>query len=128
MLVGYLDRPSAARVGRQERDVTVGSESTAEVAYHSTGVPLGKACVVELRGDLRSPWGIENQLHYDRDATMGEDANRSRSGSATHVLATLQYLAISKLRIDGVTNVAAMLRRNAARVRDLFVNLRILKH
>jgi hypothetical protein len=71
---------------------------------------------------------IENRLHYVRDATMGEDANRARSGSAPQALATLRNLAISKLRLDGVTNVAAALRRNAARVRDLLVSLRILKN
>ena len=34
----------------------------------------------------------------------------------------------SKLGLDGVSNVAAGVRRNAARVRDLLVSLRILKH
>lgn len=117
-----------ARVGRLEREVTIGGESTVEVAYLITSVPPGEAGAADLLGWLRGHWGIENRLHYVRDATMGEDANRTRSGSAPQVLAALRNLAISKLRLDGVTNVAAALRRNAARVRDLLVSLRILKN
>jgi hypothetical protein len=128
MLNAYLDWPGAARVGRLEREVTIGGESTAEVAYLITSVPPGEAGAAELLGWLRGHWGIENRLHYVRDATMGEDANRARSGSAPQALAALRNLAISKLRLDGVTNVAAALRRNAARVRDLLVSLRILKN
>jgi hypothetical protein len=59
---------------------------------------------------------------------MGEDANRTRTGSGPQVLAALRNLAISKLRLDEVGNIAAGLRRNAARVRDLLVSLCILKN
>ena len=71
---------------------------------------------------------IENRLPYVRDVTLGEDANRTRVGSGPQVLAALRNVAISKLRHDGVENIAAALRRNAARVRDLFVSLRILRN
>ena len=60
--------------------------------------------------------------------TMGEDANRTRVGSGPQVLAAIRNLAVTKLRLDGATNIAASLRRNAARVRDLLVSLRILKN
>jgi hypothetical protein len=128
MLNAYLDWPGVARVGRLEREVTVGGESTVEVAYLITSVPPGEAGAAELLGWLRGHWGIENRLHYVRDVTMGEDANRARIGSGPQALAALRNLAISKLRLDGVTNVAAALRRNAARVHDLLVSLRILKN
>jgi hypothetical protein len=59
---------------------------------------------------------------------MGEDANRTRSGSAPQALAALRNLAVSKLRLEGATNIAAALRRNGARVRDLLVSLCILKN
>ena len=59
---------------------------------------------------------------------MGEDANRARSGSGLQVLAALRNLAISRLRLDEVTNIAAALRRNAARVADLIANLCSLKN
>ena len=59
---------------------------------------------------------------------MGEDSNRTRSGSAPQVLAALQNAAISHLRLSRVTNIAAALRRNAARVRDLLASYCILKN
>jgi hypothetical protein len=111
-----------------EREVTIGGESTVEVQHLITSVPPGEAGAAALLGWLRGHWGIENRLHYVRDVTMGEDANRTSIGSGPQALAALRNLAISKLRLDGVTNIAAALRRNAARVRDLLVSLCILKN
>jgi hypothetical protein len=128
MLNGYLDWPGVAQVGRLERTVIVGGEASVEVQYLITSVPRGRAGAATLLGWLRGHWGIENRLHYVRDVTMGEDDNRTRSGSGPQVLAALRNLAISHLRLDAVTNIAAAMRRNAARVRDLLVNLRILKN
>ena len=67
-------------------------------------------------------------MHYVRDVTLGEDANRTRIGSGPQALATLRNLAVTWLRLDGVTNVAAALRRNATRVADLVTQLRRLKN
>jgi len=128
MLNAYLDWPGVAQVGLVEREVTEGGESTVEVQYLITSVPPGRAGAATLLGWLRGHWGIENRLHYVRDVTMGEDANRTRSGSGPQALAALRNLAISKLRLDSVTNVAAALRRNAARVGDLIQSLCSLKN
>jgi hypothetical protein len=128
MLNNYLDWPGLAQVGRLERTVAVGGEVTVEVQYLITSVPRGRADAATLLGWTRGHWGIENRLHYVRDVTMGEDANRTKAGSGPQVLAALRNLAVSKLRLDGVTNIAAGLRRNAARVRELLVSLCILKN
>jgi hypothetical protein len=127
MLAGYLDWPGLAQVGRLERTVTVGGEVTVEVQHMISSVPRQQADAATLLRWTRGHWGIGNRLHYVRDATMGEDGNRTRSGSAPQVLAALRNAAISHLRLSGVTNIAAALRRNAARVRDLLVGLCILK-
>jgi hypothetical protein len=128
MLAGYLDWPGLAQVGLLERTVTVGGEVTVQVQYLITSVPRQQAGAAELLGWLRGHWGIENRLHYVRDVALGEDASRVRAGSGPQVLAALRNLAISKLRLDGATNIVAALRRNAARVRDLLVSLCILKN
>ena len=107
--------------------MTEGGESTVEAQYLITSVPPDRAGAATLLGWARGHWGIENRLHYVRDVTLGEDANRSRSGSAAQVLAALRNLAISKLRLESVTNVAAALRRNAARVGPLIESLCRLK-
>lgn len=87
-----------AQVDCHEREVTRGGESTVEVTYLITSVPPAQADAATLLGWLRGHWGIENRLHYVRDVTMGEDANRTRVGSGPQVLAALRNLAISKLR------------------------------
>jgi hypothetical protein len=130
MLNDYLGRDwtAVAQVGLLERTVSVGGAVTVEVQPVITSVPRDRAGAATLLGWVRGHWGIENRLHYVRDVTMGEDASRIRSGSGPQALAALRNAAISQLRSDGVTNIAAGLRRNAARVRDLLVRLRILKH
>lgn len=128
MLNDYLDWPGVAQVGLLERTVAVGGEVTAEVGYLITSVPRGSAGAATLLGWVRGHWGIENRLHYVRDVAMGEDANRTSAGSGPQALAALRNLAVSKMRFDGVKNIAAELRRNAARVKELLVSLRILKN
>jgi hypothetical protein len=123
MLNGYLDWPGVAQVCRIESAVTEGGETTCEVSYAITSVPRARGGAAALLGWHRGHWGIENRVHYVRDVTMGEDSNRTRVGSGPQVLAALRNAVISHLRIAGSTNIAASLRRNAARVVDLVKNV-----
>ena len=63
----------------------------------------------------RGHWGIETRLHYVRDVTLGEDACRVRTGAAPQALAAVRNAVISLVRLAGKTNVAAALRRFAAK-------------
>jgi hypothetical protein len=128
MLEGYLDWPHAAQVGRLERTVTAGGETTIEAQCVVTSVPRSKADAATLLAWTRGRWGIENRLHYVRDVTTGEDADRTHAGSGPQALATLRNLAVTWLRLEGATNIAAALRRNATRVADLVDDLRRLKN
>jgi hypothetical protein len=128
MLGGDLDWPHAAQVGRLERTVTAGGETAVEVQCIVTSVPRSRAGAAALLAWTRGHWGIENRLHYVRDVTMGEDANRTRRGSGPQALAILRNLAVTWLRLDDVANIAAALRRNAARVPELIDKLRRLKN
>ena len=47
-----------------------------------------------------------------RDTTFAQDASQLRTGNAPRVMATWRNLAIGALRLGGVTNIAAGLRRN----------------
>jgi hypothetical protein len=128
MLSGYLDWPGVAQVCRVQAEVKRGGEESYEVSYAITSAPRERAGAATLLGWHRGHWGIENRVHYVRDVTMGEDGNRTRTGSGPQALASLRNAAIGHLRCDGVTNIAASLRRNAARVKDLLVKLRIMKN
>jgi hypothetical protein len=124
MLNGYLDWPGVAQVCRIESEVRRGGERTVEVSYAMTSVPRDQAGAATLLNWLRGHWGIENRLHYVRDVTMGEDANRTRTGSGPQVLAALRNAVIGRLRLSGSTNIAASLRRNAARVSEVLKTIR----
>lgn len=128
MLRGYLDWPGAEQVCRIESEVKRGGQESYEVAYAISSVSPSQADAGTLLGWHRGHWGIENRLHWVRDATMGEDANRTRTGSGPQVLAALRNAAISRMRASGSTNIAASLRRNAAQVVELLKLMRILKN
>jgi predicted transposase YbfD/YdcC len=87
--------------GRTWRTVTV---------YAVTSLTIYEASPAQLAGYLRGHWRIENQLHYVRDVTFGEDASHVRTGSLPRVLVSLRNLAIGALRLAGHPNLAAALR------------------
>jgi hypothetical protein len=128
MLAGSLDWPGVAQVCRVESEVKKAGQETYEVSYAITSVPRDRAGAATLLGWHRGHWGIENRAYYVRDVTMGEDGNRTWVGSGPQVLAALRNAAISHLRMAGSSNIAASLRRNAARVGDLLKSPRILKN
>jgi predicted transposase YbfD/YdcC len=107
--------------------VDQGGKRTEAPRYFITSVPRATANAAELLKKVRGHWSIENGSHYRRDVTFGEDASRIRKGSGPQVMAALRNAAIGFLRSTGVTNIAAALRRNVARVDELFTKLGILK-
>jgi len=92
-----------------------------------TSVPRTVAGAPELLRWARGHWSIENRSHHVRDVTLGEDASRIRKRSGPEVMAAIRNATIGFLRSTGVTNIAEALRRNAARVDDLFAKLGIFK-
>jgi hypothetical protein len=63
-------------------------------------------------------------VFHVRDVTLGEDACRVRTGSAPMILSTLRNTALNLLRAAGVSNIAAALRRHAARPREALALIR----
>jgi hypothetical protein len=124
-LNGYLDWPGVGQVGRVESVVERDGKSTSEARYFITSVPRQVAGAEELLRWSRGHWTIENRSHYVRDVSLGEDASRIRKGSGPEVMAALRNLAIGFLRSTGVSNIAEAMRRNAARVGELFTKLGI---
>lgn len=79
------------------RERTVKGKKTVEVAYGITSLPPEKADAAALLRMLRDHWRIENELHYVRDVTLGEDACRVRMGAAPQVLAALRNAVVHLL-------------------------------
>jgi len=126
-LADYLDWPDVAQVGRVEAEVTRDGKTTREVRYFITSVPRAWADAAQLLRWVRGHWSIENRTHYVRDVTLGEDASRVRRGSGPQVLAAVRNATLGLLRQwGGFESIAEALRRNAARVPELFAKLGIL--
>ena len=89
-----------------------------EVVYGITSLTREQAGPADLLRLSRGHWRIETRSHYIRDVTFGEDASLVRTGNLPQVLALFRAAAISRLRADGVTNIAKETRRLAAQARD----------
>ena len=116
-MAGYSDWPGLAQVFRLERrvvDCRTG-EITTEAVYGTSSLPPDRADALALLGLVRGQWRIENQSHYVRDVTFGEDHSQVRVGSIPQMMAAFRNTAISLLRLNGERNIAAATRRLAAR-------------
>ena len=61
--------------------------------------------------DEGKPLHIENQAHYVRDVTLGEDASRIRTRPG--VMARIRSVALNILRANSVQNISLALYANA---------------
>jgi predicted transposase YbfD/YdcC len=110
---GLVELPHVKAVVRVDRHTvkTKTSKISDETAWAVTSASPQQLSPPRAARAARNHWTIENGVHWVRDATMGEDASKLRSASAPRVLASLRNLAISVLRLAGVTNIAQGLRQ-----------------
>jgi len=85
-----------------------------EVSYAITSLPAATTTPAQLEALWRGHWTIENQVHYVRDVTFGEDAGQVWTGNAPEALAILRTLLLTVLRRHGWTNIADALRHYGA--------------
>jgi predicted transposase YbfD/YdcC len=107
----WIGLEGAAQVAQLRRTVTKKGKKTVEVVYLITSDR--DASPETLAAWVRRHWHIENKLHWVRDVTYQEDKSLVRTGNAPRVMASLRSLAISILRLDGQTNIAAANRHHA---------------
>ncbi len=107
--------PHLQQIVRIRRERTGRGKTAKETAYLVTSLPSARADAKQLLHYNRSYWSIENQLHWVRDETLGEDRSQVRSGNAPQVMAALRNLLLAILRRDGARNIAAALRTFSAR-------------
>lgn len=88
------------------------SRTTVKTVYAVTSLTAEEVTSAQLAKLIRNHWKI-GALHHVRDTTFAEDASQLRTGAAPRAMATWRNLAIGVLKLAGVTNIAAGLRRNA---------------
>lgn len=107
MLADYSTWPELAQVFKLESQRTDARGTTkTEVRYGVTSLPVHLADPKRLLQLTRGHWGIENGLHYRRDATMREDHAQLRMGHAPEMLAVLNNTVLGLFARQGETNVA----------------------
>lgn len=108
MLADYSDWPYLAQVFKLEYTAidTQSGKMTKAVRYGVTSAPERVLDAQRLLVAVRRHWGIETGLHARRDGSLQEDAMRTRTGEAPHVLATLNNLVLGLLGREGISNVA----------------------
>lgn len=78
-------------------------------------MPAGRVQGAELLTILRRHWAIENELHWVRDVTFGEDASRVHTGTGPTVMAAIRNLAISLAHLEEADSITTFTRRNVRR-------------
>jgi hypothetical protein len=99
--VPHLRWPGAAQVARIERMRSIGDKESLEVAYIITSLPAAEAGPERLLALSRGHWGIENRLHWLRDAALDEDRCRVRAGA--RALAAIRNLVLWLIRSRGLS-------------------------
>jgi len=84
-------------VARVERWRTVGAKTEHTVHAYALSKLMSPAEVLKA---VRNHWRIENNLHWQLDVLMNEDANRSRKNSAPASMAALRRLSLNVLKAD----------------------------
>jgi predicted transposase YbfD/YdcC len=86
-------------------------KTTRETVCVITSLDRREASPAHIAAYARGHWGIENKVHWVRDATLREDASKVRAGSRPRVLATLRNLVLGLIRQAGYTSIAATIRQ-----------------
>ena len=96
--VKNLERWSLVRAMGMSTNITVrgGTEHTEIPHCILTGYVSGK----RFADAVRSNWGIENDLHWQLDATFREDDCRVRKGYSDANLSVIRSFALSMLKND----------------------------
>ena len=97
----------AEQVIRAERVRTAKGVTTRSVDYDLTSPDRLRAGAFDLPAWIRARWAIENQLHYVRDETFGEDRCRVRKEGSAQVLAALRNAALHLMHDAGESNKRA---------------------
>jgi len=98
-LKDYFQWPYLEQVFMLDRHYTSTKtgETNQQARYGFTSLSRNKITPDKLLEMTRSYWGIENGLHYRRDATLNEDRTRMTNGNLAQAMACINNLVIGLL-------------------------------
>jgi predicted transposase YbfD/YdcC len=86
------------------------TKTTRETVYLVTSLTAREAGPEHIAAYIRSHWGIENEVHWERDATLREDDCKVRAQNRPRNLATLRNLLGGLCHQLGFDGTAATIR------------------
>jgi predicted transposase YbfD/YdcC len=123
-LDGILDFPGQKTLIRVESQRQVHRATIIEVStetryYVASFIDTAQAFAERIRGY----WGVENKVHYLRDVTQGEDAERIRTSPLVQIWALARNFTLNLYRDRRFQNMAQAQRRagfSLNTLKDLF--------
>ena len=110
----YLSWPGIEQVCVLERARRIAGQEQRETTFAITSLTPQQASAGRLMELARGHWRIENELHWAKDAVLGEDACRVRTGRGPQSLAGLRNAVLRLLHDNGLSQIASALRHLAA--------------
>jgi predicted transposase YbfD/YdcC len=112
----YVQWPGVAQVLRRtcQRTHIKSGKMTSHVRYAVTSLSREMLSLDQIESVWRRHWTIENQLHYVRDVSLGEDQCQLHSGNAAQALAALRNAILALLRFEGWPSPPTAFRHFAA--------------
>lgn len=74
---------------------------------------------------IRGYWGVENQAHYCKDVTLGEDKSRIRTEPLPQIWSIARNLTLNLYRDAGFNNMAQAKRKSQFGLKHLFYLFRM---
>lgn len=108
----YVRFPHCGQVAKVERITKIvrSGKMHHETVYVISSLEPEKASAETLLALNRGQWSIENQSHWVRDVTYGEDHSQVRTGSGPRMMAILRNLAIGIIRWLGFEHIPQGIR------------------
>jgi len=110
------------RLIRVERYVYGQTRQSHETAYYISDVVSNKA--EYFARHIRDHWGIENRLHWMKDAVMKEDASKIKKGSAPENFSIMRNIVCNIFRANGFDSIKYAIELNANNFKELFELIR----
>jgi predicted transposase YbfD/YdcC len=112
-LAEYVKWPYLGQVFEIKREWHSKGKWHSEVHLGISSLPAEIADPLRLLQLRRGHWGIENKLHWVRDAVMGEDKSTIHVGSGPQLVGAIRNTVLNVLRKAGYSKISSQLRRNS---------------
>lgn len=106
------------RLIRVERSVCRKNVQRHETSYYISDLKRNRASFFGKH--IRNHWGIENRLHWPKDAIMKEDDSRITKGSAPENISIIRNIACNVYRINGFDSLKYAIELYANNIKELF--------